>query len=161
MTAGWAALVVRALWVYGAGSAVLWSTGLPTYIAARVWQRLEKPGVSMLVAVGWPLIAFSLFAYKVGLSMDLWFAAYWLLIPVAFAVCSASHRASHLFKGFVCSLVAHSVGSLVVLYAGVPVAWAALVPVVWAERLVAAGGMAFMAYVYDVVRAGVRARVSG
>lgn len=149
----WAGCLARGLAGYTLSYALLSRTGLPTFISSLAWRTLAKPRFSSWPVLYWPLIACSLFALRVGVSADLLYAGYWLLIPALFVAVPATARTTNLFRAIVCSLTAHSVGSLIILYAGFSFSWFALMPVVLFERLVTALGMTGMAYAYQSVSA--------
>ena len=132
-------LIIAGKWlIKGSLKSALYNTGLPTYAAASIWRHSTT--YPRLMHIAWPLAAFGLFALKVGLTAHLWFASYWLIIPALYV----SFRALHsqlLFRSLTASLIAHSVGSLIVLYFGAPVAWSSLVAVVPLERITCMVGM--------------------
>ena len=152
MTFVWALLLVRSFVFYAGTFAVLSRTGLPTFIAALAWRE-NSCGVKLRSwsALYWPLAATALFAFKVGGTFDLLYTGYWLLIPLAVAIVPNHFLASRWMRAGVSSLSAHSVGSLILLYAGLQVSWVSLIPVVLVERLIAIGGIGLISKLWDVM----------
>lgn len=132
--------------------AVWMRTGIPTAVAALAWRRLEKfTHVTSWPVLFLPLGAVALFVARVGLTMDAWYAMYWLLVPVVYALLPRDMRTHTVVRSFVCSFNAHAVGSLIILFAGFEIPWVALIPLVLFERLVATVGIASVAYAYQAL----------
>jgi hypothetical protein len=127
--------------LFGFSSAFFFSTGIPTAVASYAWAHLSSRRFEQFFLVVMPLFAVSLFALKVGFTLDALYASYWLLLPVMYALLSVSARSSDVARSVASSLIAHMVGSLLVAYAGAPIAWFALIPVVFVERLAVASMM--------------------
>lgn len=132
-------LIVTGKWIIkGSLKSALYNTGLPTYAAASISRNSTT--YPRLMHIAWPLAAFGLFALKVGFTAHLWLASYWLIVPALYV----SFRALHsqlLFRSLTASLIAHSVGSLIVLYFDAPVVWSSLVAIVPLERITCMVGM--------------------
>lgn len=148
----WALLLVRSFVFYAGTFAVLSRTGLPTFIAALAWRE-NSCGIKLKSwsALYWPVSASLLFFAKIGISYDLLYAGYWLLIPVAVVLLPSHFLASRWMRAVVSSLSAHSVGSLILLYAGLKVSWVSLIPVVMVERLISIGGIGLISKLWDMM----------
>lgn len=161
LSAVWGISLLRALMCFGAGFGLLSRTGLPTFIAALAWQRTEKDTSVMSWPVLFlPLTATALFVVSHGMHLNSLYALYWVAVPVVYSLLPRSTRSSYVTRALVSTMAAHAVGALIVLFAGLPVAWFAIMPKVLFERCVAIAAMSSIGYAVDVFVRVVRARVA-
>lgn len=121
----------------GSSLSFLMNTGLPTLAATAFWRF--GAGWPRLFFLFFPVMAFFLFTAIVGIGPDLFFASYWLFMPLLYFFPSV--RSTLLMHAIAASLTAHMAGAFIVLFFGKPVAWAAIAPFVLSERLITAFGM--------------------
>lgn len=153
MTGVWAFLLFRSFVFYTGTFAVLSRTGLPTFMAALAWKE-NSCGIKLQSwsALYWPLLSSLLFVLKVNSCYDMLYAGYWLIIPFIVLAVPNHFLASRWMRAVISSLTAHSVGSLLLLYAGFQVSWVSLIPVVFVERLIAAGGIGLISQLWDAIK---------
>jgi hypothetical protein len=116
----------------------LYGTGLPSYAALLVWRHAALFPVTLHIMI--PLFAFSYFAWHVGYTMHLWYAAYWILVPTLYLLLP-SVRNHVVVRAVTASMIAHIVGAFLMITFGSFSAWSSLIAVVPFERMVAAVGM--------------------
>ncbi len=129
------------------------NTGLPTLAASGVWALGEAYRRTVFGII--PVIAYVAFAFVVGYSPDLLFAATWLTLPVVLLL-SPAKQYSVVSRAWAASIMAHIVGTFIALVTGAVVQWHTLAGVVVVERCVAALGIIAVAYALDGVTSVIR-----
>lgn len=153
ITLAWTLILLRSFVLYSGPYAVLSRTGLPTFAAALAWRDNQQVSLSNWSTSWWPVAATCLFLLKVPYSLNWLYTAYWLLIPAMVMFIAPRYRSHILLRSLLSSLTAHSVGSLIILYAGLSFPWFALMPLVFVERIVAALGIASVGKLWHLITA--------
>jgi hypothetical protein len=116
----------------------LYGTGLPSYAALLAWRYAALFPLTLHSMV--PLCAFIYFAWHVGFTMHLWYAAYWVLIPALYLLVPTL-RNHVVVRALTASMTAHIVGALLMVTCGSFTTWSSLIAVVPFERMIAVLGM--------------------
>jgi len=131
-------------------------TGLPTLAAAFVWNRLRghKTARVFHVSLLWAVCTSFLFLMHSNTVGGVLYVGYWLFIPFCVVGAQRLPVLRTFFYALITTLVAHSIGSLLLLYtvSTSGAFWAQLVFIVWYERLILAGCLLVIEYVFSLLQ---------
>ena len=118
-----------------------YTLGIPTLLATLSYWSSRRASmvagmVDFLMHVVLCALAVGVFAFYAPCAADRWYALFWVLPVIAYAVPRRSTFVAKLAAVVQATFVAHAAGSLIWLFCvpGKVASWAALMPVVAAER---------------------------